>query len=769
MPDRSQFVRLGLLAGGCLIILVVMAWPALSGYVYVSDDLGWFHLPLRMFFAKCLDLGDDPSWCPNLFCGFYLHGEGQVGLSHPTHFFLYRFFSISTAFNLELLLCYPVTLIGTYFLLRAHRLESEAALVGAFSFTFAGYQILHFRHVNSISILAHLPWLLVSIRNALVGSPQAAVFARLSIGILTSSQLLLGHPQTVWFSMIVESAYVLGLVWRRRCGFTGLACLVAAKGLGILGGAIQWLPTLDSVSGSIRNRSTWESLTVGSLHPLNLIVPLAPYLFSARVYGPEVPGMSSSPATNLQDWRMHEYGMYVGASTPVLLAWLGLRWKNLVVGKALAIWSLLLLFPALVLALGRYTPLYSLVINLPLVSSFRIPARYLLIVHLTLAILVAVAYADLHSFVRRKELPPQRLWNLWIVPGLAILAVLLVPVLTQTGANFLPRVPLGRWYFQLLGVALVLFATLFVVLACYSRRRSLSGLIVLMVCDLGYYGLSYMRDHSLRPIEEFVSQVNIPKGFETQRLYQAGETENSPVGIGGRLSGGYAALVPTRTLPVGHSRTLQLQGVGWKIPGTVHGSAWIPTPAPMPRFRLVSTVVATSDAATTLKMIDLASTAMVEPGRQIAMPSGLAGEARAIIDRPGHLEIQTEAALSRLLVISESYHEGWRAWIDRNPVDLLRVNGDFLGCYVPPGIHRLSIQFSPGIQAIGRAISTVGLMLLIGCSLIEVALLSVRRCRISARSLPTSFVMNRPYASRIRARHVLNEYGLQINQGSDEN
>ena len=60
-------------------------------------------------------------------------------------------------------------------------------------------------------------------------------------------------------------------------------------------------------------------------------------------------------------------------------------------------------------------------------------------------------------------------------------------------------------------------------------------------------------------------------------------------------------------------------------------------------------------------------------------------------------------------------------------------------------------------------------MLLIGCSLIEVALLSVRRCRISARSLPTSFVMNRPYASRIRARHVLNEYGLQINQGSDEN
>ncbi|HEY2146661.1 MAG TPA: hypothetical protein VGH32_01910, partial [Pirellulales bacterium] len=62
-----------------LAMLVAVAGPFLSGRIYTADDLGAFHLPLRAFYADCLAHGEAFDWSPQLFCGFYLTGEGQIG------------------------------------------------------------------------------------------------------------------------------------------------------------------------------------------------------------------------------------------------------------------------------------------------------------------------------------------------------------------------------------------------------------------------------------------------------------------------------------------------------------------------------------------------------------------------------------------------------------------------------------------------------------------------------------------------------------------
>ena len=125
--DASRTV-ITVLIVSIVALFTVLTWPMLRGEVYVADDLGEFHLPLRTFYAQQLARGESFDWCPDLYCGFYLTGEGQVGGYHPLHWLLYRMLPLSLAFDLECWLSYPIMLVGLYVLFVRLRLNREAAL-----------------------------------------------------------------------------------------------------------------------------------------------------------------------------------------------------------------------------------------------------------------------------------------------------------------------------------------------------------------------------------------------------------------------------------------------------------------------------------------------------------------------------------------------------------------------------------------------------------------------------------------------------------------
>src|SRR5262249_7050573 len=137
-----------------------LAWPMLLGQIYTADDLGWFHLPMRAFYAAQLAHGASIDWCPDIFCGFYLTGEGQAGTYHPLHWILYRVLPLWLAFDLDCWLTYPFMLAGSSLFLRRWNIERPAAGLGAMVFTFGSFNLLHFVHVNGVAIVAHFPWLL---------------------------------------------------------------------------------------------------------------------------------------------------------------------------------------------------------------------------------------------------------------------------------------------------------------------------------------------------------------------------------------------------------------------------------------------------------------------------------------------------------------------------------------------------------------------------------------------------------------------------------
>src|SRR5262245_24715914 len=192
------------------LVMGVLAIPLFLGQVYVTDDLGIGHLTMRTFYAHSLGQRESFIWWPNVFCGYYLHGEGQAGMYHPLHLLLYSLLPLATAFNLELLLTYPFLLAGTFLFLRRCEFRRDAAIFGALLFTFSGFSFLHFVHPNMVSVIAHLPWLLLAIDVVMCDSGTRRVaFAKLGVGLLTVSQLLLGHPQAVWISAVIELSYLL--------------------------------------------------------------------------------------------------------------------------------------------------------------------------------------------------------------------------------------------------------------------------------------------------------------------------------------------------------------------------------------------------------------------------------------------------------------------------------------------------------------------------------------------------------------------------------
>jgi uncharacterized membrane protein YfhO len=85
------------------------------------------------------------------------------------------------------------------------------------------------------------------------------------------------------------------------------------------------------------------------------------------------------------------------------------------------------------------------------------------------------------------------------------------------------------------------------------------------------------------------------------------------------------------------------------------------------------------------------------------------GQAVLVDDHPGRLVVDVAIPGRQLLVVAESHDPGWQAAVDRDVADIVRVNGDFLGCVVAPGQHTVAFTFAPRCLLWGRTLSLAGL------------------------------------------------------------
>jgi hypothetical protein len=725
-----------------LVLLILLASPMLLGQVYIADDLGEFHLPLRAFYAKQLAADQPFDWCPDLYCGFYLTGEGQVGGYHPLHLLLYHTMPLPLAFDLECWLSYPVILVGMVMFLRRWRLHFAAALFGAIAFTFGSFNFLHFVHPNAVAVVAHLPWLLWAMDVMLRGSSdRQRSLALVAVAALTGSQWLLGYPQYVVFSLGVEAGYLL---WLIAADTTGPANAVAstlrwlaAFLLGTLLGAVQLLPTFDALLNSVRQSSSLEWADSGSLHPLNLLQLVGPYLFGTRVVGQNT----------------HELGLYLGAA-PFVLAVFGVliglqknRYRTIVWMAVVAA------FFAIFWAFGTYGPFGWLQANLPLLNKLRMSCRAIVVFQLAMAVLAAVGFALLSRQVNSASrvepearnrssiqalLDPRQLLWLWAIVAVSVIVAVTAPLLWPQHVSSWPKV--------FVGPMLMLMAVGLVSLATRGVRWAPAVMIVLTAIDLGIYGMSYAVIEQTAPLRDFIQATSKPSAKPDSRvaLDLLAGTQTAPGDGGARIGDrilltgwkrvdGYAGLEPARRLNYREPVALQIAGVGWKLQTTGQVQQWISLPAYRPRAWLVTQAIVSDDPAAAISQLKIDQAAIVET--PLELPAGVPGKVVIRNDRPGYFVCETDCSSTQLLVFNESHQPGWRATVDGQEAPVQRVNGDFQGVVVSAGRHEILLQFLPNSLKIGRIVSCCGLGLLVAAAMLAPG---------QSRKLPTSHTASPP-------------------------
>jgi len=62
---------------------------------------------------------------------------------------------------------------------------------------------------------------------------------------------------------------------------------------------------------------------------------------------------------------------------------------------------------------------------------------------------------------------------------------------------------------------------------------------------------------------------------------------------------------------------------------------------------------------------------------------------------PNRVELSSQATANSMLVLSENDYPGWRAYIDGQSVEVLRVNYALRGVLVPAGTHQISFVYCP--------------------------------------------------------------------------
>ena len=282
-------------------------------------------------------------------------------------------------------------------------------LLGAIAFMFNDVLITHIGNLNLIAVAAWLPLILALYARGL--SERRASWI-IGSGVVFAIALLAGHAQMTAITlvgMMAVAAWQIIVAPSGRGRVIGLALLTPLIAFGLT--ALQLLPSLEMTRYSLRADLSYEEATAYSLPPAALASTFSPLLFgrgATEFWG---------------SWERVET-MYVGV-VPLLLAGLAFRrkWRD-------AAWFLLILgVLGLLIALGQYTPIYSLVHSLPVLGGLRVPARFILLANFSLAALAAIGLQRFmtESFSLRRVLG----WGAAVMIGGALM---LIVAYQSTGA-----------------------------------------------------------------------------------------------------------------------------------------------------------------------------------------------------------------------------------------------------------------------------------------------------------------------------------------------
>ncbi|HEY3116862.1 MAG TPA: hypothetical protein VGK54_08975, partial [Chloroflexota bacterium] len=315
--------------------------------VFESDTLN-FYYPLESWISQELKQGHFPLWNPNIFAGYPIFADGELGLANPLHLLLLLLLPVEDAYVWQRVSSALIGAASMFFFCRALGLRGLATLLGGLVFGLGSFLAEQRHHDDMVRTVAWAPLVLACAELALQRSGWRAVRWLMGAAFALAMTALGLHPQGLAMTALLLAIYMLfrgafggatgpserevrrglpplplGEGWGegvslgrvsalgRRFTLTFLAgLLIGAVGLGLA--AVQLLPTAEAGLATYReSQPAYVFATSYELHPQNLISLIFPYFFRA---------VDSRPWTLWAPW---EVAAYVGI-IPLVLGLIGL-------------------------------------------------------------------------------------------------------------------------------------------------------------------------------------------------------------------------------------------------------------------------------------------------------------------------------------------------------------------------------------------------------------------------------------------------------------
>lgn len=411
MPDRNAIWRV--LKDYAIVLLapVALFLPMLiRGQVLFWGTPALQFVPWWIAAWHSLQQGILPLWNPLNGMGAPLLANYQLAFFYPPNWILlllawlggpeYGAAAVASGFSLLAILHLAWAGLGMAFLLRRLGFPWLAQVLGGIAFGLSGYIVGRLGFFSMVWAAAWLPWVIYFAD--FIASPVDRIDSldhirpvlQPGLTVCFTLQLLSGHAQITWYTILLAIGWVTVGAWRSTPGMRwpkGLlmawislgAALLLAAGLAM----IQLAPTFEYLRSSHRaDAVAYEVAMTYSFWPWRLIS-----LFSPDFFGNPMNADYWGYATY---WEDHAYAGLVPLFLAVSTFWLLI--KRVFQKRRPARWRLLsflwaLVFIAFFLAFGKNTPVFPFLYRyVPTFSMFQAPTRYLLWVAFAIPILAAI-------------------------------------------------------------------------------------------------------------------------------------------------------------------------------------------------------------------------------------------------------------------------------------------------------------------------------------------------------------------------------------------
>ena len=724
----------------------------------ISDIVSQMYIWKGLLFESFTKL-NFPLWDRTILAGTPFLASYQPGVFYPLNLF-YFFLSQEKSFSFLVISQPLLSLLFTFAYLREIKLSKLASLFGAIAFSFSAFAIVWSQWGTIIQAGLYLPLVLLLIEKYL-SKPKPLFLGLISLALAFS--VFAGHPQITFYLVLFSFVYAVfrTLTNNNKKPLKTISFLSLAFVLAALIAAIQLVPTAELSFNSFRGEENYiQQDNFGLMAGRKLLTFIAPDFFG-----------NPTTLNYWGGWNYQETAFYLGILPLFFLILLLLR-KKIKLKNFYLVWFFLFLLLIFDTPIGRL--IYDLKVPF-LSQNFASRGIYLLtfsaavlaafgfdsflkeklkkkeLVFLTIPLLFVLIFLFLRSqpeFLNKIFINSNLQNSLVAVRNLILPSLLILAVWLLLLASFILK---GKFKVALLWLLMLIFVfDLFRFGDKYlpfTRKELLfpktplleflqkqekpfriekESSEILPANMWGYYGLESASGYNpLYPqrYSEFISILNTNEArFDVSRYALVRNFDSQLFDL---LNNKYLLVLKRNSdgQPSEQGEISYLyKDSKFKLIYSDKSLAVLENTLSFPRAFLVEEKIIEKDKEKMAQLllssdIDLSKVVILEEeinGNDLKSSNSqeiFTDEVEFISYKPNEETLRISVDSDKILVVSETFYPGWKAFLDGQEIKIYRANYAFRAVFIPRGEHQLRMVYDPISFKLGSWLSLLGILI----------------------------------------------------------